>query len=160
MLVPDEIVTGMVQEDLQIFFSNALGLGLILDGYPRTIVQAQSLEIFLKKFKKKIDKAIFINLPHQVIIDRLSGRRICKACGTVFHVRTGTKVFGKCDKCNDDLVQRSDDKEDVIKSRLDIYYKSANTLSEFYKELGLYCEIDGLGSPVEVFNRLCTAIEK
>lgn len=155
MLVPDTLVTGMVEEALNSFFSEGSSKGLILDGYPRTIEQASDLNDILVKLNKEVSASIFINVEPSILVGRLVGRRVCKSCGSVFHMSTQRpKIDGKCDKCGGEVVQRTDDQEEVIKSRLDIYYKSANALSDYYRKKGLYREIDGLGSSSEVYERL------
>jgi adenylate kinase len=160
MLVPDHLVTGMVEDALKEQFNSSNAISLILDGYPRTLEQAKSLEAILRSLGKKVDYAIFIILASEIIVKRLVGRRVCKTCGSVYHVETMVpRSEGKCDKCGGELVQRTDDKEDVIRSRLDIYYKSANALSDFYREMGLYCEIDGLGNSEDVFKRLTDCLK-
>jgi adenylate kinase len=159
LLVPDKLVTGMVDNALREHFSDRSYSSLILDGYPRTLEQANALNEFFGVLGMRIDRAVFIVLPSEVIVKRLVGRRVCKSCGGVFHLETEPpKVNGKCDKCLGELVQRTDDLEEVIRSRLDIYYRSADALSKFYKDKGLYCEIDGLGSSDEVFFRLSSCL--
>jgi adenylate kinase len=160
LLVPDSLVTGIVEEALKNYFARSDSKGLILDGYPRTLEQAMDLEKILQVAEKKLSKVVFINLGSEIIVERLVGRRVCKSCGSVYHVKTMIpRLEGKCDKCSGELVQRTDDTEEVIRSRLDIYYKSASILAEFYKKLNLYCEIDGLGSSDEVFNRLLKCLK-
>lgn len=158
-LVPDELVTGMVEEALVGFFSIS-DCGLILDGFPRTLEQAKALNVIVGRLNKKIDKAIFIKLDSNIIIDRLVGRRVCKSCDSVYHVRTIRPIRdGICDKCGSELIQRNDDKEDVILSRLEIYFKSSDALSKYYKEKNCFAEIEGHGSSDEVFNRLVECLK-
>lgn len=158
-LVPDELVTGMVEESLRDFFSKN-DSGLILDGFPRTLEQAKALSVIVGRLNKKIDKAVFIKLDGDTLIDRLVGRRVCKACGSVYHVSAmPARKDGICDRCGGELVQRTDDKEDVIRSRLEIYFKSAESLSKYYEEKGCFEEIEGFGSSEEVFNRLVECLK-
>lgn len=160
LLVPDSLVTGMVEEALKCHFVGSDVKSLILDGYPRTLEQAIDLEKIFQSIGEKISRAVFINLSSEIIVERLVGRRVCKSCGSVFHLKTMIPmVEGSCDKCGGELVQRTDDREEVIRSRLDIYYKSSSVLTDFYKKLNLYCEIDGLGSSDQVFSRLLECLK-
>lgn len=160
-LVPDVVVTGMVADELKKVFSADKNSNVILDGFPRTVQQAESLDVIFSNIKASLDFAIFINVDNELLVDRLVGRRVCKSCGAVYHVKTSKPaVSGKCDKCNGDLYQRSDDKEEVIKDRLDIYNKSSKELADFYKKKKIYKEIDGLGTSEEVFTRLSKILER
>ena len=94
------------------------------------------------------------------IVDRLVGRRVCLNCSSVYHVKFNpTRIDGFCDKCGGNLIQRSDDKEDVIRSRLEVYKKSVDTLSTFYTKMGKFCEIDGRGTADEVYHRLVESLK-
>jgi adenylate kinase len=158
-LVPDNLVTGLVKESLSVFFLNNES-GLILDGYPRTLEQAENLSEILANIGKKIDRVVFIRLDENEIIERLVGRRICKVCGSVYHVKVmPPQRLGICDKCGGELIQRTDDKEDVIRSRLDIYAKSTQSLSEYYEKKGCLREIDGGGSSQNVFEKLMESLK-
>jgi adenylate kinase len=127
MLVPDEIVIDVLKERLSRLPSER---GFILDGFPRTIDQAKALEEIVK-----IDVIILLDVPDWIIIERLSARRICKNCGTVYNLKTlKPKVDMICDKCGGELYQRSDDNEEVIKNRLEVYSKQTNPLIQFFKQ--------------------------
>ncbi len=131
-LVPDSIVIGMVEE----VFEKLNGQNFILDGFPRTGTQAEALENLLNMFKLEIGKVISLKVPESVLMKRLTGRRVCKSCGAVFHVDSKpTKEEGKCDSCGGEVIQRSDDKEDVIAQRLQEYEKNTKPVKEFYKSL-------------------------
>ena len=127
ILVPDEVVVEVLIQQLS-KISN--GKGFILDGYPRTLDQAKTLDTITK-----IDVILLLDVPDRIIIERLSTRRICKNCGTVYNIRfLRTKTENVCDKCGGPLYQRSDDNLEVIKKRLQIYRKQTNPLLDFYRE--------------------------
>ncbi|MBT4762993.1 MAG: adenylate kinase [Bdellovibrionaceae bacterium] len=150
-LVPDSIVIGMVEEVLE----KLNGQNFILDGFPRTGTQAEALENLLKVFKLNIGKVISIKVPEDVLIGRLTGRRVCKGCGAVFHQEAKpTQEEGVCDSCGGDVVQRSDDKEDVIQQRLEEYENNTKPVKDFYEKQSKLVEVDGLGSAEEVFERI------
>ncbi|MGZ3774127.1 MAG: adenylate kinase [Pseudobdellovibrionaceae bacterium] len=149
-LVPDSIVIGMVEEVLQRGINN-----FILDGFPRTVAQAQVLDDLLLKMKLSIGKAIFLEVPMKVLMDRLTGRRVCKNCGAVFHVvNKPTKTEGKCDVCGGEVIQRNDDKAEVIETRLQAYQEFTSPLKEFYKKSGKYIELDGNRDTEEVYKEI------
>jgi len=134
-LVPDEITINMVKDRLS---KNDIKNGYILDGFPRTIEQAEALSEF-----SKVDVVINFVAKDSVIIQRLSGRRICKKCQAIFHITNiKPKVDGVCDKCNGELYQRDDDKPKAIKHRLQVYEKQTTPLIDYYKEKGLLIQVD------------------
>ena len=138
-LVPDSIVIGMVEEVLKKGNNS-----FILDGFPRTVTQAEALDGLLNKLQVKIGKAIFLEVPYGVLLKRLTGRRVCKSCNTVYHIESKpTKKEGVCDSCGGEVVQRNDDKEDVIANRLKAYEEFTMPLKNYYKKTGLYVEVDG-----------------
>lgn len=149
-LVPDSIVIGMVEEVLQKGIKN-----FILDGFPRTVAQAQALDELLVKMNLSIGKAIFLEVPMSILMDRLTGRRVCKSCGAVYHVVSKpSKVEGKCDLCGGEVIQRNDDKAEVIETRLKTYEEFTSPLKEFYKKSGKYIEVDGNRDTEEVFKEI------
>lgn len=151
-LVPDSIVIGMVEEVLQKGVKN-----FILDGFPRTVAQAQALDELLVKMSLSIGKAIFLEVPMSILMDRLTGRRVCKSCGAVYHVVSKpSKTEGKCDLCGGEVIQRNDDKAEVIETRLKTYEEFTSPLKEFYKKSGKFTEVDGNRGTEEVY----TEIEK
>ena len=155
-LVPDEIVVGMVEES----FGNLHGKNFILDGFPRTVAQAESLNTMLEKHQMKIDKAVFLEVPHGLLLERLTGRRICKGCGAVFHVLAKPpKTEGACDDCGGELYQRDDDKAEVIKTRLEAYEESTSPLKAFYEKAGRLVAVEGTGEAGEVFSRIETVLK-
>ncbi len=150
-LVPDEIVIGMVEE----VFENLNGQSFILDGFPRTTAQAEALEKLLDKVGISLDKVISLKVPQDELVSRLTGRRVCKGCGAVYHIESKPpKQEGVCDLCGEGVIQREDDKEEVIKTRLENYENSTRPVKEFYQNLGKFTEVDGTGSTEEVFARV------
>lgn len=142
-LVPDSVVIGLVDEVL----ANQLKNGkksFIFDGFPRTVAQAHSLSETLIKYGLKADSAVFINVDRRGLVARLTGRRVCSSCGAVYHIANNpSKIEGICDKCGGQLVQRSDDREEVILSRLDTYEAVAEALKKYYGSLGVTKEVNG-----------------
>jgi len=151
-LVPDEIVNGIVRERIsQPDCSN----GFILDGYPRTLNQAEALDKMLAEMNRKVDLVLNIEASEENIIKRLSNRRVCKKCGAVYHLITNPpKKDGICDKCGGELYQREDDKEEVIRNRLKVYHKQTEPIIKYYEEKGVLVNIDGNKSIEEVWNQI------
>ena len=150
-LVPDSITIGMVEEEL----GKLKGAEFILDGFPRTVPQAEALEHLLQKQKLKIDKAIFIEVPGSLLLGRLTGRRVCKTCGTTYHIEASPpQRLGICDKCDGPVIQRDDDKEEVIATRLNAYEQSTRPLKDHYQAKDRLVVIDGTGSAEDVFARI------
>ena len=155
-LVPDEITIRMVEEVLQRLGNQEF----ILDGFPRTIPQAEALNRLLKSRSLSIGRAVFIEVPRADLSQRLAGRRVCQGCGAVYHIQTKpTKVDGVCDVCGSSVVQRKDDHEDVIGNRLEAYDKSTSPLKEYFRKAGLLAEVNGVGVTDVVFGRLLTHLE-
>ena len=147
-LVPDEIVIGMVEEVLQ-----SEKKAFILDGFPRTVTQAEALEKLLKKLDLSIGKAIFLEVPMTVLMGRLTGRRVCRSCGAVYHVDSKpTTLAGVCDSCGGEVYQRNDDKAEVIETRLRNYEEFTSPLKNFYKGAGKYVEVDGNRATESVYS--------
>ncbi len=150
-LVPDEIVIGMVEEALD----RAEGRGFILDGFPRTQPQAVALEKMLSSKGLTLDKAVFLEVESDLLVRRLTGRRVCKSCGAVYHIENKpTTKDGVCDACGGEVYQRSDDNEEVIRTRLNEYENSTSPLKDFYKKSGCFVSIDGTGGAEAVFDRV------
>jgi adenylate kinase len=140
-LVPDELVNQIMLDEIR---HAGVKQGFILDGYPRTIGQAEALDSFLKNEKTQIDAALNFATSEKMIMSRLSGRRICSKCGNNYHVRNiPPKKEGICDKCGEPLVQRKDDRPETIKHRLEVYEKETRPLIEYYSKKGLLHEIHG-----------------
>jgi len=148
-LVPDEVVIGIVKERLA---QPDCEKGFILDGFPRTIPQAEALDKVLEELGKKIDYVINVAVPNEELITRLTGRRTCRQCGAMYHVVFNPpKEEGKCDKCGGELYQRDDDKEETIRQRLEVYEAQTAPLIDYYGKKGVLYNIDGTGSIEEIF---------
>jgi adenylate kinase len=155
-LVPDSVTIGLVEEEL----GKLGGKGFILDGFPRNVAQAEALQGLLTKKGLKIDKVVFLEVPMDMLLGRLTGRRVCRSCGTVFHTQTKPpKKEGVCDNCGGEVYQRPDDKEDVIRTRLEAYETSTRPLKDYYKAKGPYVEVDGTGATEEVFGRVSKVLQ-
>lgn len=141
-LVPDEVTNGIVKERLA---QDDTKNGFLLDGFPRTLDQAKALDEMLADLGKKIDAVIDINVPEEVLVERLTGRYMCRSCGASFHkVFKPTKVEGTCDRCGShEFYQRDDDKPETVKSRLAVNIKNSEPILAYYKEQGLLKSIDG-----------------
>jgi len=133
-LVPDEVVIGIVKERLA---ENDCGKGFILDGFPRTIPQAEALDRVTKELGKEIRFVLSLEVDQNNLMERLCGRRTCTGCGAMYHVKVNPpKVEGKCDKCGTALIQRDDDKEETITNRLSNYNKATAPLLDYYRNTG------------------------
>ena len=149
LLVPDELVSDLVVDRIQ---QADCEKGYILDGFPRTIPQAEALEAALNAIEQKLDYAIDIDVPDENIINRMSGRRACVGCGATYHVVFNpTKVEGKCDVCGESLILRDDDKPETVKKRLDVYHTQTQPLIDFYSARKVLVEVDGTQSMDKVF---------
>lgn len=150
LLVPDELVCDLVVDRTQ---QADCEKGYILDGFPRTIPQAEALENALNAIEQKLDYAIDTDVPDENIINRMSGRRACVGCGATYHVLFNpTKVEGKCDVCGESLILRDDDKPETVKKRLDVYHTQTQPLIDFYTERKVLVEVDGTQSMDKVFD--------
>ena len=150
LLVPDELVCDLVVDRIQ---QADCEKGYILDGFPRTIPQADALEAALNAIEQKLDYAIDIDVPDENIINRMSGRRACVGCGATYHVVFNpTKVEGKCDVCGESLILRDDDKPETVKKRLYVYHTQTQPLIDFYTERKVLVEVDGTQSMDKFFD--------
>lgn len=157
-LVPDEVVVGIVRERLKA--SDCSG-GFILDGFPRTLPQAEALDITLQEMERGIDHVISIEANKDELIRRLTGRRTCRNCGIMYHITFDpSQSEGICDKCGGELYQRDDDREKPIRARLQVYEKQTAPLIEYYRKKGLLRSIDGVGEIKVIFQRIIDAIEE
>ncbi len=140
-LVPDEITIGIVRERLA---KDDCKKGFILDGFPRTVEQADALQKILSELGIKLTRVLNIHVPTEDLIERAVGRRICKQCGATYHVKFNpTHKENICDNCGGELYQRKDDNEETMKNRLSAYENSTKPLIDYYKKADLYTEIDG-----------------
>ena len=155
LLVPDELVVDLVVDRVQ---QADCENGYVLDGFPRTIPQAESLDEALKKLDQKIDYAINIEVPDENIIRRMSGRRACVGCGATYHVvYNPPKKEEGCDVCGEKLILRDDDQPDTVKKRLDVYHDQTQPLIDYYEKSDVLKEVDGTMDMEDVF-RAITAI--
>ena len=155
-LVPDELVVDLIMDR---FSEPDCSNGYVLDGYPRTIPQAEALDNALKEKGEALDYAINVDVPDSEIISRMSGRRACLECGATYHiVFNPPSTEGVCDKCGEGLVQREDDKEETVKNRLDVYHEQTEPLEKYYAEASLLHNVDGTKNMDEVFESIKTII--
>ena len=148
-LVPDEVTIGMLLDRIA---QDDCKNGYVLDGFPRTIPQAESLTEALKSQGDQIDFALNIDVPDEAIIERMSGRRACPKCGATYHiVYAAPKTENICDKCGTELIIRSDDKPETVKDRLNVYHQQTEPLIAYYKAAGVLREIDGTQELPKVF---------
>ncbi len=150
LLVPDELVVDLVVDRVQ---QDDCANGYVLDGFPRTIPQAESLDAALAKLNDKVDYAINVEVPDENIIKRMSGRRACLSCGATYHIEhIPPKVEGVCDTCGKELVLRDDDKPETVKKRLDVYHEQTQPLIDYYNGKNILKEVDGTQDMSDVFN--------
>jgi len=155
-LVPDQVVIGMVKERLQ---ANDCKGGFLLDGFPRTVAQAEALDQTLQGMKFKLNAVVSIEVPDPEVVKRLAGRRTCTKCGTMYHVIFNpSRNQGACDKCGGELFQRDDDQEDTIQARLEVYHRQTAPLIEYYGRQKLVRPVSGMGSIDEITGRIKQAL--
>ena len=151
-LVPDDVIVRLVGERLK---QTDCAKGFVLDGFPRTLPQAQSLEGILKEMVLPLDGVLSIQVPHDVIVERLAGRRNCQNCGALYHLNFDPPRNGEtCDRCDGRLQQRDDDREDTITTRLRVYESQTAPLANFYRERGNLREINGVGKVEDIQQRI------
>ncbi len=157
-LVPDKVVVGIVRDRLKNADCDG---GFILDGFPRTVPQAEALDSTLKDMKREIDHVVSIDVDNEELIRRLTGRRTCRNCGSMYHlVFDPPQKEGTCNKCKGELYQRDDDKEETIRARLQVYEKQTAPLIEYYSKKGFLRSIDGVGDMEKIFKEIAKVIEK
>lgn len=155
-LVPDGVVIGIIEERLR---KPDCASGYILDGFPRTLRQAEALSQVLRLLQAPLDWVISVEVTEEDLVRRLAGRRICRACGSMFHVDTKPpEQNGVCDNCGGLLFQRDDDKEDTIRHRLRVYREQTEPLIAYYSEMGLLRRVDGRGTIEEIAERIRQAL--
>jgi len=148
-LVPDDVVVGLAIDRLR---QSDCGRGFVLDGFPRTIPQAEALDAALRKAGKKLDGVISLQVPEETLVERISGRRCCPTEGSAYHVyQKPPRRAGQCDLCGSELVQREDDKPDKVRERLAVYAAQTAPLEAYYEKRGLLRRISGVGSPEEIY---------
>ena len=155
-LVPDEVTINMVKDRLQ---EDDCKNGYLLDGFPRTVNQAEALQDFLKERNESLDTALLIEVPTEFILERMTGRRVCPSCGASYHIKFNPPTTaGKCDVCGSDIIQRKDDTEETVSERLDVYERQTQPLIDFYKERNLLSIVDGTKAINEVFEGICNIL--
>lgn len=155
-LVPDTVVIGMVREKLA---DRSCENGFVLDGFPRTVAQAEELNAILSEKGLKLNRVVNFRVSREDVVKRLSGRRSCPKCQSVFHVDFAPpKVEGQCDRCGGALVQRSDDKPETIEARLKVYDEQTTPLISYYEQKGNISHLDGAGQMDQVYGRLSTLL--
>jgi len=155
-LVPDEVTINMVKDRLT--WEDCKN-GYLLDGFPRTVAQAEALQEFLESRDEKLDTALCIEVPSSFILERMTGRRVCLSCGASYHIKFNSPaVDGVCDVCGDNIIQRKDDVEETVKERLDVYERQTQPLIDFYKEKNLLSTVDGTKAINEVFEGICNIL--
>ena len=157
-LVPDEVTIKMLKSRLE---EKDCENGFLLDGFPRTLPQAEALELLAKGINRPIDVVVNLDCDNQELIRRISGRRVCKNCGAPYHIQTiKPKVEGVCDLCGGPLYQRADDNEEALKVRLDHYVHDTKPLLDFYDQRGLLKNFNSLMDSQELFNQVSTFLNK
>ncbi len=155
-LVPDELVVDLVVDRIK---ADDCTNGYVLDGFPRTIPQAEALDAALAVINDKVDYAINVEVPDENIINRMSGRRACVACGATYHiVHIPTKVDGVCDKCGAELILRDDDKPETVKNRLNVYHEQTQPLIDYYTAKNVLHEVDGTKAMEDVFSSIVSIL--
>ena len=155
-LVPDELVIELIMDR---FAQDDCVNGYVLDGFPRTIPQAEELDKALKSVNDNLDYAIDVEVPDDNIINRMSGRRACVNCGATYHiVHNPPKVENECDTCNGELILRDDDKPETVKNRLDVYHTQTEPLLKYYTEKGILYIVDGTQDMDTVFDSICKIV--
>ena len=155
-LVPDELTCDLVMDRIQ---QDDCKNGFVLDGFPRTIPQAEALDAALGKINEKMDYAIDVDVPDENIVNRMSGRRACLNCGATYHlVSIPPKVEGICDRCGSEIVLREDDKPETVQKRLKVYHEQTQPLIDYYKNQGILKSVDGTQPMDEVFKAIVTIL--
>ena len=158
LLVPDELTCDLVMDRIQ---QDDCKNGFILDGFPRTIPQAEALTAALDHINQKMDFAIDVDVPDENIVNRMSGRRACLNCGATYHiVSIPTKVEGICDRCGSEVVLREDDKPETVQKRLNVYHEQTQPLIEYYAAQNILKTVDGTQPMEKVFADIITILEK
>lgn len=155
-LVPDSLILGLVEERIQ---KEDCQEGFLLDGFPRTPAQADALDVMLKKLAQSLDAVINIEVPLDKLMTRLTGRRVCTACGATYHVSFNPSPKGdQCGACGETLIQRADDTEETVKNRLDVYEQQTAPLIDYYTKAGIIKNIDGDQDIKKVLNDIALAL--
>lgn len=157
LLVPDELVVSIVKDRLS---KDDCKKGFLLDGYPRTIAQAEALERDMKELGMELDKVINLNAESKVLIDRISGRRICRQCSASYHVMfNAPKTDSVCDSCGGELYQRDDDKVETVQTRIGVYLGQTEPLIKYYRDRNKLVDVDGTKAISEIFDEIVQALD-
>ena len=157
-LVPDELVVDLIMDR---FKEPDCANGYVLDGFPRTIPQAEALDKALNAQNESVDYAINVEVPDENIINRMSGRRACVGCGATYHIQFNpTKVEGVCDVCGEKLILRDDDNPETVKNRLSVYHEQTQPLIDYYAKKSILAEVDGTKDMEDVFNAIVEILGK
>lgn len=157
-LVPDELVVDLIMDR---FKEADCANGYVLDGFPRTIPQAEALDKALSANGESVDYAVNVEVPDENIINRMSGRRACVGCGATYHIQfNAPKVEGVCDTCGEKLILRDDDKPETVKNRLSVYHEQTQPLIDYYSKKGVLAEVDGTQAMDDVFNAIVNVLGK
>ena len=157
-LVPDDVTIGLVRERLS---QDDCANGFLLDGFPRTLPQAEALQVITKEISREIDVVVNLDCDNNELVRRISGRRVCRSCGAPYHVVTlKPKVEGVCDLCGGELYQRKDDNEEALKVRLEHYVQDTKPLLDYYANLGLLESFDSLVGKEALFDEVCAYLKK
>lgn len=151
-LVPDAVIIGLVRERLQ---QVDCARGYILDGFPRTVAQAEALGKTLTELQASLDHVVSLEVPTEDLVLRIAGRRTCRNCGAMYHVRfSPSRTDGRCDACGGDTYQREDDREETVRRRLQVYIDQTAPLIDFYAARGLLRRVEGTGEIADIFQRI------
>ncbi|SHJ49556.1 Adenylate kinase [Clostridium amylolyticum] len=152
-LVPDKVTIDMLLERLK---NEDCKDGYLLDGFPRTVLQAEALQQFLESNNERLTTALLIEVPREFIIERMTGRRVCPSCGASYHTKFNPpQIQDKCDICGSDIMQRKDDTEETVRERLDVYESQTQPLIDFYENKNLLSKVDGTKAINAVFESIC-----
>lgn len=155
-LVPDKLVAALVAERLT---RDDCRKGFVLDGFPRTLAQAEALESIMEQAGESLDRVIYLEVAEEEMVSRLSGRRSCPGCGKTYHlIFDPPQVAGRCDSCGTDLVQREDDREDTVRARLRTYLEETSPLIDYYQRKGILITLPGVGEIDQVYQSLVASL--
>ena len=156
-LVPDELTIGMLLERIERPDATA---GFMLDGFPRTTAQAEALDAALEERDQALDAVLYIQVPEELLMQRLTGRWSCSQCGAIYHeLSSPPRASGVCDSCGSQLTQRADDRPETVQARLDTNRESTDALAEYYERAGKLRAVDGVGETSEIAERLSTVLD-
>ncbi len=157
-LVPDAVMIGLIRERLT---EKDCAAGFLLDGFPRTVAQAEALDVTCRAVRQTIDNVLEFEVPESEILQRLTGRLVCDKCGAGYHAVTQPpQIAGKCDRCDGNVVRRADDSDTTVRKRLNVYREATEPMIAYYAGLGVVRKVNAVGTVDEVFERLCSLIDR